>query len=189
MFTALTRTVILYILIIAGIRLMGKRQVGELVKVLREEVPGFENAFIAAIQPNLGVRETRRIRCHDTLRAEQAVAGEINDQTVALNAYKIDIHSGVDRSTIFSTIKEAYGMPYGCLVPKGINGLMVAGRSVGVDAKVMASSRIMPVCMALGEAAGYAAAQALDKGIEAHEVDVQQVREKILENNGILTRP
>lgn len=187
--TRLLRTDATDIVSLTNAELEGQRQVGALVEVLREEVPGFENAFIAAIQPNLGVRETRRIRCHDTLRAEQAVAGEINDQTVALNAYKIDIHSGVDRSTIFSTIKEAYGMPYGCLVPKGINGLMVAGRSVGVDAKVMASSRIMPVCMALGEAAGYAAAQALDKGIEAYEVDVQQVRAKILANNGILERP
>ena len=106
-----------------------------------------------------------------------------------MSAYKIDIHSGVDRSTIFSTIKEAYGIPYGCLVPKDVTGLMVAGRNIGVDAQVMASSRIMPVCMALGEAAGYGAAQALDKGIEAHEVDVQLVREKILANNGILERP
>ena len=187
--TRLLRTDATDIVSLTNAELEGQRQVGELVKMLREEVPGFENAFISAIQPNLGVRETRRISCRDTVRAEQAVAGEIPADTVALNAYKIDIHSGVDRSTIFSTIKEAYGMPYGCLVPKGINGLMVAGRSVGVDAKVMASSRIMPVCMALGEAAGYAAAQALDKGIEAYEVDVQQVREKILENNGILERP
>ena len=187
--TRLLRTDATDIVSLTNAELEGQRQVGELVKVLREEVPGFENAFIAAIQPNLGVRETRRIRCRNTVRAEQAVAGEIPADTVALNAYKIDIHSGVDRSTIFSTIKEAYGIPYGCLVPEGITGLMVAGRDIGVDAQVMASSRIMPVCMAVGEAAGYGAAQALDKGIEAHEVDVQLVREKILANNGILERP
>ena len=169
--------------------LEGQRQVGALVEMLRNEVPGFENAFIAAIQPNLGVRETRRIRCHDVLCADQAVAGEIPAETIALSAYKIDIHSGVDRSTIFSTIKEAYGIPYGCLVPKDVSGLMVAGRNIGVDAKVMASSRIMPVCMALGEAAGYGAALAVERGVEAHEVDVRRVREMILENNGMLERP
>lgn len=187
--TRLLRTDATDIVSLTNAELEGQRQVGELVKVLRAEVPGFENAFIAAIQPNLGVRETRRIRCHDTVCAKQAVAGEIPADSVVLWAYKIDIHSGVDRSTIFSTVKEAFGIPYGCLVPKDVLGLMVAGRSIGVDAKVMASSRIMTACMALGEAAGYAAAQALDKGIEAHEVDVQQVRAKILENNGILERP
>lgn len=187
--TRLLRTDATDIVSLTNAELEGQRQVGELVKMLREEVPGFENCFISAIQPNLGVRETRRIRCRDIVCAEAALAGEIPEDTVTLSAYKIDIHSGVDRSTVFSTIKEAYGIPYGCLVPQGITGLMVAGRNIGVDAKVMASSRIMPVCMALGEAAGYGAAQALDKGIEAHEVDVQQVRAKILENNGILTRP
>lgn len=187
--TRLLRTDATDIVSLTNAELEGQRQVGELVKMLREEVPGFENAFIAAIQPNLGVRETRRIRCRNIVCAQQAIDGEIPADTVTLSAYKIDIHSGVDRSTIFSTIKEAYGIPYGCLVPEGITGLMVAGRNIGVDAQVMASSRIMPVCMALGEAAGYGAAQALDKGIEAHEVDVQQVRAKILENNGILERP
>lgn len=187
--TRLLRTDATDIVSLTNAELEGQRQVGALVEMLRNEVPGFENAFIAAIQPNLGVRETRRIRCHDVLCADQAVAGEIPAETIALSAYKIDIHSGVDRSTIFSTIKEAYGIPYGCLVPKDVSGLMVAGRNIGVDAKVMASSRIMPVCMALGEAAGYGAALAIERGVEAHEVDVRRVREMILENNGMLERP
>lgn len=187
--TRLLRTDATDVVSLTNAELEGQRQVGALVEMLRNEVPGFENAFIAAIQPNLGVRETRRIRCHDVLCADQAVAGEIPAETIALSAYKIDIHSGVDRSTIFSTIKEAYGIPYGCLVPKDVSGLMVAGRNIGVDAKVMASSRIMPVCMALGEAAGYGAALAVERGVEAHEVDVRRVREMILENNGMLERP
>ena len=92
-------------------------------------------------------------------------------------------------STMFVAINAVTAATaYAC--GKRMSGHRAGGLCVAV-LYTLASYRLTDLYtrMALGEAAGYAAAQALDKGIEAYEVDVQQVREKILENNGILERP
>ena len=69
------------------------------------------------------------------------------------------------------------------LVPKGVDNLLVAGRTISTDRAVQASVRVMPVCMTMGEAAGIGAATAVKSGIGIHSVDVNNVR-KVLKENG-----
>ena len=126
------------------------------------------------------------------LTAEELVEGKRFDDVIVHNAeFLVDIHNPTGSGQAEEKIQycKPYDLPYGCFVPKKIDGLFTAGRCISADRAAYASIRVQATVMALGEAAGYAAAQALDKGIEAHEVDVQQVRAKILENNGILERP
>ena len=166
--------------------LEGQLQVPRLVEMLRENVPGFEACFVSAIAPTLGVRETRRFRGIRRLTADEITAGLIPEDTIALGAYKIDIHSGTDRTTLFRTVKEPFGIPYGCLVSSEIDNLMFAGRCVSVDAATLASIRVMPQCMSMGQAAGQAAAMALTSHVLPAAVDVTELRMELYKQKAVL---
>lgn len=166
--------------------LEGHIQIGKLVDMLKMHVPGFENCYISNISPNLGVRETRRIMGIKKLTADRIIKGEISEDSIALGSYKIDIHSGTNDSTIFTALEEPYGIPYGCLVARDIEGLMISGRCISVDAEVLGSTRVMPTCMAIGEAAGVGAALAVKNNILPSEVNSSDVRKILLENGAIL---
>ena len=165
----------------------GQLQAAALTQMLREHVPGFANCFISSIAPSLGVRETRRFKGLRTLTGDMLLDGVIGEDSIALGAYKIDIHSGTDRNTLFKTVKKPFGIPFGCLVSAEIDNLMLAGRCASMDAAALASARVMPQCMSMGEAAGAAAAMALEGGIPPREIDVQALRTTLLEHGVVLT--
>ena len=155
----------------------GQLQAAKLADMLRKHVPGFEKCFISSIAPTLGVRETRRFRGIRRLEQDMLLEGRVPEDTIALGAYKIDIHSGRDRTTVFKTVKEPYGILYGCLVSAQIRKLMFAGRCASMDAASLASARVMPQCMSMGEAAGTAAELALRTPNNLVTGDAQRVVE------------
>ena len=165
----------------------GQLQCAKLTEALRESVPGFEKCFISHIAPSLGVRETRRFSGITRLVADEVLAGKISDDTICLAGYKIDIHSGTDSTTVFRNVESPYGIPYGCLVSNELSNLMFAGRCASMDAPTLASARVMPHCMNMGEAAGIAAAMALDAGVLPADVDVQALRKNLLDRGAVLT--
>lgn len=165
----------------------GALQIPKLVKLLKEEVPGFENCFVSAIAPSLGVRETRRFAGVRRVTEQDAVNGIVPDDTVCLCGYKIDIHSGSGTGLYFRDIEEVFGIPYGALVSKEIDNLLLAGRCISSDAVAYGALRVIPCCMAMGEAAGIGAAEALKNDVLIRDADVTVIRKKLLENNAILT--
>ena len=167
--------------------LEGQLQCARLTEMLRERVPGFKNAFISSIAPALGVRETRRFRGLKTLRGQDLLDGLIPEDTVLLGAYKIDIHSGTDRNTLFRTVRNPFGVPYGCLVSAELDNLFLAGRCASFDAAALASVRVMPQCMSMGHAVGLAAVMALEQGIAPAQVDVAALRQALLDQQAVLT--
>lgn len=164
----------------------GQLQAAKLTQMLKENVAGFENCFISSIAPTLGVRETRRFKGMYELTAEEICDGKIPADTIALGAYKIDIHSGTDRSTLFQTVQQPFGIPYGCMVSAEIDNLIFAGRCVSVDAATLASIRVMPQCMSMGQAAGQAAAMAVFDHISPAEIDVAKLRSMLYQQNAVL---
>ncbi len=169
--------------------LEGQTQLPKLIEIFREYVPGFENCYISSICPNLGVRETRRFKGIRRVEAEDALAGLVPDDSICLSGYKMDIHNGKDCTTVFKTIEKPFGVPYGCLVSSEIDNLMFAGRCASTDAQVIGSTRVMSVCMSMGQAAGVGAAMALDRKITPAEVDVSLLREELLRQNVLLAMP
>ncbi len=165
----------------------GQLQTAALTKMLQENVPGFANCFVSSIAPSLGVRETRRFKGICTLTGDMLLDGVIGKDCIGLGAYKIDIHSGTDRNTVFKTVKKPFGIPYGCLVSAEVENLMFAGRCASMDAAALASARVMPQCMSMGEAAGEAAAMALEKGILPKDVSTDALRERLLAHGVVLT--
>ena len=166
----------------------GHLQVGRLVEMFRTYVPGFENCYVSSIAPSLGVRESRRFRGVKTLTVEEALSGVLPEDTVCLSGYKIDIHKDCENATLFQTVDRPFGIPYGTLVSAEIDNLLFAGRCVSVDESVIGSVRVMPCCMAMGQAAAIGASLALDRRETPAEVNVADVRAELLKQNAILAQ-
>jgi hypothetical protein len=88
----------------------------------------------------------------------------------------VDVHSPENNGLIFYKV-PVYGIPYGCLLPQGVENLLVAGRAISADRDAMASSRVMAQCMAEGEAAGAAAALCAREGLAPGALPVERLRE------------
>ncbi len=161
-------------------------QILPLIKMLQENVPGFEACYMTSINAVIGVRESRRVMGIRKLTGQDCIDGKVPEDTIALYSYFIDIHNGAGEGTYTKTIEEPYGVPYGCMISKNIDGLMMAGRCVSVDAVAFGSTRIMTLCMAMGEAAGIGAALSVQKAVSPKEVAPQEVREILRANGGIL---
>lgn len=165
----------------------GHFQIMDLVDMLKKHVPGFENCYIATINPTIGVRETRRIKGIKTLTIDKVLEGDIPSDTIALGAYKVDIHNGTNDTTILTDIEKPYGIPLGCLISKDIDNLLICGRCISMDAKVLATARVMPTCMAIGEGAGVCAGLAAQQKILPSEVSYKSVTEQLVRDGAILS--
>lgn len=164
--------------------IIGRKQVLEAINFMRKYVRDCENAYLINILPQIGIRESRRIRGEYVLTGEDVMNGARFEDCIARGIYLLDIHNitGVADSTL-KLLDQPYDIPYRCLVPRCIENLLVAGRCISGDHVALASYRIMSHCMATGEAAGTAAALAVSLGQFPREIDVKKLREQ-LDKNG-----
>jgi hypothetical protein len=173
------------------VEIEGRRQVALLAEWLGAEVPCFERAWLDAIAPQVGVRETRRIRGRFTLRRQDVLDGARFADGIARSAYIIDIHDPkgpgevhADRSAggaLKGGFKPSrfYEIPLRCLQPEGLENLLVACRAISTDHYAHASTRVMGTLTAVGEAAGLAAAIAADTGRPIAAIDGAAVRARL----------
>lgn len=164
----------------------GYMQILQILKFMNKYVPGFENCRLSQISPSLGVRETRHFIGKKRMMKEEMLAYKNSEDSIALCAYNVDIHSGTGDHIDLVKLKQPFGIPYGCLVPKSIDGLLLSGRIISVDSTVFGAARVMGPIMAAGEAAGIAAAICIKKSLSPADVDVSEIREIIIKNGGIL---
>ena len=164
----------------------GYRQIDVLMGFMNKYVPGFENAVISQISPTLGIRETRHFKARTRLTKDSMYAYKTDDETIALCGYNVDIHSGTSDHIDLSLLQKPFGMPYGSMVPLGVQNLLMVGRTIDVDTEVFAAARVMGPIIAMGEAAGVAAAQCVHENKRPAEVDVKRVREILLSHGAIL---
>lgn len=160
-------------------------QIPELVAFFRNWVPGFEDSRLLEIAPMLGVRESRRIMGDYVLTGEDVMAGQQFDDVVALGGYHIDIHrpSGtwVDSKNV-----ETYDIPLRSLIARDVDGLMMAGKCLSATHEAVASTRVIPICMAQGQAAGTAAALAVRSGRQVRDIDYRDVQKVLVEQGAEL---
>ena len=153
-------------------------QVDELVAFFRGYVPGAEHAYLLEIAPMLGVRESRRIMGDYVLTKEDLVAGHRPRDTVALGAYHIDIHRPAG-TWVESANVRTYGIPLRSLIARDVEGLMMAGKCLSATHEAVASTRVIPICMAQGQAAGTAAAMAAARGVSVRDLDVGTLQQRL----------
>ncbi|MBV8373350.1 MAG: FAD-dependent oxidoreductase [Candidatus Eremiobacteraeota bacterium] len=168
-----------------------RMQVMQLLEFFRGRVPGFENARLAATGTQVGVRESRRIVGRYTLTAQDVLQGRRFDDAVARSAYPIDIHnpSGSGTQTKRLAPGQTYEIPYRCLIPVHREQLLVAGRCISTTHEALASTRLTPTVMTLGQAAGTAAALAASSGVRAGDVDAGRLRAQLIADGVDLRRP
>jgi hypothetical protein len=167
----------------------GRRQAWEYARFLRERVPGFERAVMVSTSPAIGVRESRRVHGRYRLDAEDVLAARRFDDEIALCGAPIeDHHAGADTRWSYVPGGGVYGIPYRCLLPQGVEGLLVAGRCFSATHDAHASARSMGTCMSMGQAAGTAAALAATAGGVPGELPAARLR-AVLERDGVLLEP
>ncbi len=137
-------------------------QAMQLLDFFRRSVPGFARARIAGTGTQVGIRESRRIGGRYTLTRDDVLQGRKFDDAVARSAYPIDLHNPAGSGTTTHRLApgESYEIPYRTLVPVNRQQLLVAGRCISTTHEALASTRLTPTVMTLGQAAGTAAAMA-----------------------------
>jgi hypothetical protein len=166
----------------------GRRQVDELSRFLIKSIDGFENAYLMKMGTQIGVRESRRIMGLYTLKAEDVIKGRKFDDGVSCGSYAIDIHnpSGTGTKMIYLDEGIYYHIPYRCLLPTGIDNLIVASRCVSATHEAHSSLRVMPTVWGIGQAGGTAAALCVKHKVEPSDVDATELRKILVKQNVFL---
>lgn len=164
----------------------GRRQVRELMDFFHKYVPGCENATIKSSASTLGIRESRHVLGEYVLTADDLLQGVVPDDSILLASNSVDVHGRNGANTTeYKTVENGqwYGLPLRCLIPRDVDGLLVAGRAISATSDAAGAVRVMPPCMAMGHAAGIAAAIAALGGTSPRNVDAAEVRSR-LRNEG-----
>ena len=168
--------------------LIAREQIFELYDILRAQIPEFKNSTLISSGIQIGVRESRMIVGEHTLNKDEMLAYTKFEDGIAACNYDIDIHSpdGSGTSHFYFPAGTYYTIPYGCLVPKDSENLLVAGRCISTTHEAQASIRIMPTVCTIGEAAGVAAAVACTDKVGVKNIDVNKVRNILREKGAIV---
>ncbi|MCR5754684.1 MAG: FAD-dependent oxidoreductase [Acetatifactor sp.] len=169
----------------------------ELMRFIRDYIPGAECAVLVASGPRIGIRETRRIVGKERVTEEDYYARAKHEDGIAAYNYPIDLHPPIpelreekEEESVYITSRynhgESYDVPYGCLLPLHLSNVLVAGRCVSSDRAMNASVRMMPICFGTGQAAGTAAAMCVRERILPENVDISRLRSLLVENKCII---
>jgi len=175
----------------------GRKRVWEMLSFVRRHVPGWKNAYLIQTGSYIGVRETRRIIGEYVLTKADVLAGRKFADGICRAAHTIDLHdpANAEEST-FDLEKyvrthscpkgDWYEIPYRCLIPKGVEGLLAAGRCISSDREANGSLRMSGTCMNLGQAAGTAAAMAIRENLKPSQINGANVRELLIKSGADL---
>jgi hypothetical protein len=166
--------------------LEGREQIAIVRDFFKKYVPGFENAFVLDSASALGVRESRRIAGEETLTTEACLEGRKGGTDIGRGSYCLDVHEASGKIVHKHVADgESYGIPFGCLIPRAVDGIMVAGRTLSSERFANGSVRVQAHIMATGQAAGTAAAMCAQSNYSPREVPVGKLRD-ILQKQGAI---
>ena len=158
-------------------------QIIPIVKFLREYVPGYENCWLMSTAPMIGIRETRHFEGVESISKDDILEAKFYENWVVKRAwFNFDVHNltgaSLDKTGVQHQFKQRndYTIPYGCLLPKKIEGILLSGRNISGSHMAHSNFRIMSVCLAIGEAAGVAAALSVKQGVRLRDVDVKEIQ-------------
>ena len=167
--------------------LVCRSQMPAIVKYLREFVPGFERCYIISAGSMMGIRETRHFEGERTLTEDDILrARQFDDWAVRGAHFNFDVHNlagaGLDPTGVQHEWKQpaGYTIPFGCLIPKNTEGLLLSGRNISGTHLAHSNFRVMPICAGIGAAAGAAAAMAAENGGYVRDVDVRRLQERLV---------
>jgi glycine/D-amino acid oxidase-like deaminating enzyme len=172
----------------------GRKQATEYARFLHDKVPGYEEAYLLGTSVWIGTRETRRLIGEYVLRKDDVLSARQFDDAIALCGAPVEDHDG-GSATIWQYVGTdgeggptglSYGIPYRCLVPVQVEGLLVAGRSLSATHNAHASARSIAQCLSYGQAAGTAAALSVAADVDLRDVDTDELRAALIADGVIL---
>lgn len=147
----------------------GRKRAYETFALFKKYIPAFKDAELVMTAPQIGVRETRHIIGDYILTAEDMTRGAaFEDHLGFWVAFNVDVHGEEMEQECFDV--KPYQIPLRCLLPKGLDGILTAGRCISGDFYAHASYRVTGDCVAMGEGAATAIAQAIRENKDIREI-------------------
>ena len=176
--------------------LWGRQSLLEYQRFYREYLPGFARMELVATG-EMGIRESRRVTGDYQLNLQDFLDRGSFDDEIGRYAYPVDIHASDPSSASYAKFEEefarlryqageSYGIPYRVLTPRGLDNVLVAGRCISADRFIMSSIRVMPGCYITGQAAGVAAAVAVERQCDTRTVPIREVQARLRKMGGYL---
>lgn len=172
----------------------GQKELPRIVEYMNENCVGFEKAELAGTAEQLYVRETRHIRCEDTLTIDDVLENRSQEAAIAVSNYPVDVQA--TKTQTYGTVvgfPDQYEIGLGSLIPQNIDGLMIVGRAAGYTSMAAGSARIVPTGMACAQAAGVAARVALEdenirvlRDLLASDADIAEIQQLLTEQGARL---
>ena len=153
---------------------VGRAQVDQIFRFFKKYVPGCADARLLCSGSTVGIRESRHVLGEYRLTADDCLEGRVPDDSILLASNSVDVHGRFGpRSNEYLTMRSGdwYGVPYRCLVPLEVDGLLVAGRCLSATSEAAGAVRVVPPAMAMGQAAGTAAALCAASGVTPRALD------------------
>jgi hypothetical protein len=166
----------------------GRLQAYRVADFLRVRVPGFGASYLLDTPVQIGVRETRRVVGEYVLTEQDVLGGRKFPDAIACGGYPVDIHDPASDRNVTRRLPpgEYYTIPYRCLLPRGARNWMTAGRCISCTHEAFAAFRVSAIVMAIGQAAGVAAATCARQGIRPQDLDPQRLRARLRELGAFL---
>ena len=161
-----------------------RKQIPVIIDFLREYVPGYENCYAVAAASMMGVRETRHFKGLYTLNEWDILKKEVFADWIVRGAeFNFDVHNmtggSLDKTGVQAHFpaNTSYTIPYRCCIPEKIHGLLLAGRNISGTHMAHSNYRVMPICVAMGEGVGVAAALAVRHGVDVRDVEAKEIQQ------------
>ena len=167
----------------------GRRQIVDFFRFLKDTAPGFENAYILEIAPQVGIRETRRVVGEYQLTEDDVLGCASFDDTIGVNGWPVEAHVKGDVIFKFADVPASRGfnhLPYRMLVPKRVDNLLVAGRCASMTHMGQSAARVSGGCFVMGQAAGAAATISIRAGKPPRAIDVRQLQQHLEKDGAFL---
>jgi hypothetical protein len=165
----------------------GRAQALEYARFLKDKIPGYEEAALSGLSIQIGVRESRRIKGAYWLTREDVLTARKFPDAIAQCGAPIEVHhAGSDTRWEYLPDGETYDIPYRTLVPTGVDNLLVAGRCLSASHDAHASVRSVGQCLAMGQAAGTAAAIAADGGSAPRVISTEALQSELRQTGALL---
>jgi len=147
------------------------KEAESVAKFIKENIPGFENAFLSGVADELYVRETRHIVGEEKLTVKDILDSTYTSHAVAMGSYPLDVQttSIYDWGYVIANPNHYY-VPFGCIIPKGFTNLLTASRCASYSSMAAGSARVIPTGMSLAEAAATAASISSQRNIDFQEI-------------------
>jgi hypothetical protein len=169
----------------------------EYERFYKEYLTGYQQMELVGTASVLGIRESRRIVGDYVLNREDFLRRAVFEDEIGRFAYGVDLHAATpsqkdhdDFLRDFSNLRlapgESYGIPYRILLPRGLQNLLTAGRCVSTDRAMQASLRVMPGCFITGQAAGVAAALAVEQHTDTRHISLPELQARLLHMGAFL---